>query len=148
MTFTSLLLRNSWAAIADSLGAGLPDTVFTLGYYGGMTNNAEDKALQAYSSAHNHQIEYDDAVGWNGAALIYHAVGEGGLDTAKMGQALKGYTWESPAGSANMRASDNQVTVPSATVSLAKVSSGNYQPTLIKLYTAADLAPPVGKPIA
>jgi branched-chain amino acid transport system substrate-binding protein len=142
-TFSSLLLRNSWAAIADSLGAGLTDAVFTLGYFPGMTNNAEDKALQAYAKAHDHTIEYDDVVGWNGGAMIVRAVDKGGSDPAKMATALQDWSFEGPSGDVTIRAKDNQVTVPSATVHLSKDSSGQYQPKLIKIYSAKDLTPPV-----
>lgn len=142
-TFSGLLLRNSWAAIADSLGAGLPDAVFTVNYFPGMTNNTEDKALQAYSKKHNHQIEYDDAVGWNGGAMIVRAVEKGGSDPAKMAAALQNWSFEGPSGEVTIRKADNQVTVPSATVHLEKDSTGQYQPKLIKIYSAKDLTPPV-----
>jgi branched-chain amino acid transport system substrate-binding protein len=147
-TFTGLLLRNSWAAIADALGEGLADAVFTLSYYGGMTDNEADKALQAYSKKHDHEIEYDDAVGWNGGAMIYRAIDKGGSDPAKMAAALQDWSFEGPGGEVTIRGEDNQVTVPSATVHLKKDASGQYQPDLIKIYTAEDLTPPVVKAIA
>ncbi|MFR9804079.1 ABC transporter substrate-binding protein [Pseudonocardia sp. RS010] len=147
--FTVLLLRSSWPATADALGPDLlAKSVFGLSYFPGMTGNDADKALQAYSAQHDHQLEYDDAVGWNAAAMVVRAVSEGGTDTAKMAAALKGWTFDGPSGPVSIRAEDNQVTVPMATVRLESDGTGGYTPQLIKLFDDKELTPPVVKPIA
>jgi branched-chain amino acid transport system substrate-binding protein len=146
--FVGLLLRSSFAALADSLGAGVKDAVFTTNYFQGVTSNSQEQALEAYAKAHNHVIEYDDAVGWHAGEMLVHAIDKGGVsDTQAMAAALKDWTFEGPAGEVRIRGTDNQVTVPGFTVHLVKQADGSWFPLLVKGYAAKDMEPPVVRAI-
>lgn len=146
--FATLALRQSWAAIGESLGAGVDNTLFTLSYFPGATGNEKDKALIEYSKAHSHKIEYDDVVGWNAGEMAYRALTKGSPeDTNAMATALKDWSFEGPAGEVEIRGEDNQVTVPSFVVKLKKQGDGTWDVQKEAAYTAKDLITPVVKPI-
>lgn len=141
-----LLLSQGFAPIGEALGDAVDDAVFYASYFPGVTGNEADEALQAYSKEHDHKVEYDDAVGWNAAAMIIHAIEQGGTDTDAMAEALQGHSFEGPAGTVTIRAEDNQVTVPQFTVRLVE-SDGEWSLEKVDEFTAEDLEPPVVNPL-
>jgi branched-chain amino acid transport system substrate-binding protein len=144
--FKPLLLKQDWAPVGEALGDSVSNATFYLSYFAGATGNEADKALQAYSETNGHSVEYDDAVGWHAGEMVVQAIKEGGTDTDAMAEALRGYTFEGPAGGVVIRAEDNQVTVPQFTVRLVD-DGGEWGVETIDTHTAEDLEPPVVKPL-
>ncbi|WP_370615324.1 ABC transporter substrate-binding protein [Mumia qirimensis] len=144
--FKPLLLKEGWAPVGEALGDSVASSTFYLSYFAGATDNEADKALQVYSEANDHAIEYDDAVGWHAGAMVVQAIKEGGTDTEAMAEALQGYSFEGPAGTVTIRAEDNQVTVPQFTVRLVK-QGDEWVAEPIEAFTAEQLEPPVVNPL-
>ncbi|WP_172806272.1 substrate-binding domain-containing protein [Aeromicrobium choanae] len=140
--FKPLLLKSDWAPVGEALGDSVDNSTFYLSYFAGATGNEADEALQAYSKANDHAIEYDDAVGWHAGAMVVRAIQEGGTDTEAMAEALQGHSFEGPAGEVIIRAEDNQVTVPQFTVRLVE-KDGEWGVEILDEFTAKELEPPV-----
>jgi branched-chain amino acid transport system substrate-binding protein len=145
--FAYLFHSDGFATIGDALGTSVDKAEFSLMYYPGATGNEKDKALQAYSKAHNHTAEYDDSIGWTSAEMVYQALTKGDYDdTASMAKSLKDWSFEGPQGTVEIRGEDNQVVVPRYIVKLVK-TNGTWGPQLVQAVPASDLVPPVVKAI-
>ena len=143
-----LFVRSSFSPVAEAFGSSIKDAQFIVPYFQGATGNADEKALIAYSEAHDHVVEYDDALGWNAGEMFYHAASESdSLEPEDMAKQLKDWSFEGPAGEVTIRGEDNQVTVPRFAIRLVKQPDSSWFPELIQELPASEIQAPVVRPI-
>ncbi len=114
-------------------------------YFGGATDNAENKAMVSFLEAEGKNADLFSPDGFVAAQMVVQAVREGGGDDVEaMIASLEGWTFDSVKGSITVRAEDHAMIQPMFQVTLV-ADGDSWAPSLITAVDAEAVTPPVAE---
>jgi branched-chain amino acid transport system substrate-binding protein len=124
----------------NMFGSAATKITFLSHYFGGVTDNEPNKALNEYLGG-KADIFHND--GFVAAQMVVRAIEEGGGDDVEaMISGLEGWQFTGPKGDQEVRAEDHALLQPMFSAKLVD-EGGSLTPELVDTFSPEDVAPPV-----
>lgn len=123
-------------------GAASEDITFLSHYFGTAPDNEVNTALVDYLESQGEEPDLFSPDGFVAGQMIVHAIEEGDGDVDSMIEALEGWEFEGPKGTATVRAEDHALIQPMFEARLVRQGDG-FTPELVEDVDAETVAPPV-----